>query len=107
MGRRAKNKQGAPEPLEPKVWTTPRKLGKRKADAEAEVDGKASARPTKKSKESNGKVKPKVKAKETGRDKSGPTRGKGTKVVEDESGAVDSVDGWENIENADLKSQAK
>ncbi len=58
MGRRAKNKQPAPEPLEP---TTPsnKKLGKRKAEVD-EDDAKSSQRPTKKLKDLNGKRKEKL-----------------------------------------------
>ena len=43
MGRRAKHKQAAPEPLEPTTLFN-KKSGKRKAD----VDAKSSLRPTKK-----------------------------------------------------------
>ena len=49
MGRRAKNKQAPPEPLEPKISS--KKLGKRKADDE---DSKLSHRPAKKIKDVNG-----------------------------------------------------
>jgi len=50
MGRRAKHKQAAPEPLEPTTLFN-KKSGKRKAD----VDAKSSQRPTKKLKDLNGK----------------------------------------------------
>ena len=46
MGRRARNKQPPPEPLEPKVFLTSKKLGKRKA-----VSDKGNSRPTKKIKD--------------------------------------------------------
>ena len=46
MGRRARNKQPSPEPLEPKVFLTSKKLGKRKA-----VSDKGNSRPTKKIKD--------------------------------------------------------
>ncbi|KAJ7740709.1 NOL1/NOP2/sun family RNA met [Mycena maculata] len=47
MGRRAKNKQAPPEPLDKKEYTSPKKLGKRKAD-----DHQDKPRPAKKSKDS-------------------------------------------------------
>ena len=50
MGRRARNKQPPPEPLEPKVFLTSKKLGKRKADSD-----KGNSRLKKKIKE-DGKV---------------------------------------------------
>ncbi|KAJ7774721.1 NOL1/NOP2/sun family RNA met [Mycena metata] len=49
MGRRAKNKQAPPEPLDKKEYSSPKKLGKRKAD---NVDLEDKPRPAKKSKDS-------------------------------------------------------
>lgn len=92
MGRRAKNKQGAPDPLEPKVWTTPKKSGKRKAAADVDVDGKTSARPAKKIKDSDGNVKPKPSTKPK-------SSGKGKNAVKDLSDGDDSGDGWEDVES--------
>lgn len=98
MGRRAKNKQSAPEPLEPKVWPTPKKLGKRKADVD--TDDKPSARPLKKIKEANGKGV----LKQTASQKDKEKKSKQVIVGEDE----DSADGWEDVEDeVDLKAQAK
>jgi ribosomal RNA methyltransferase Nop2 len=57
MGRRAKHKQSAPEPLEPKTQFN-KKSGKRKAEVD-EDDGKSGQRPTKKLKDLNGKRKEK------------------------------------------------
>lgn len=90
MGRRAKNKQGAPEPLEPRVFTSPKRLGKRKAE-----DGeKTAARPVKKVKDLNGNVKSKA---------SQGNKGKG-KLATDGN----LSDGWEAVEDdADMKAKAK
>ncbi|CAK5277738.1 unnamed protein product [Mycena citricolor] len=83
MGRRAKNKQGPPEPYDPEKYAFSKKLGKRKAD-----DSEERARPAKKSKESGAtnasKLKPKAKpAKKASRPK--PTEDSG------------SGDGWEDV----------
>ncbi|KAJ7489812.1 NOL1/NOP2/sun family RNA met [Mycena galericulata] len=58
MGRRAKNKQAPPEPLDAKEYSSPKKLGKRKA-----VDTADRSRPAKKSKDTakSLKSKPQVK----------------------------------------------
>lgn len=94
MGRRAKGKQGAPEPLEPKVYS-PSKLGKRKADTEE----KAAPRPAKKVKDSDGKSKPKSSKKAK---VSFATKGKTRKGKTADS---DDADGWEDVD--DLKAQTK
>ncbi|KAK0228443.1 NOL1/NOP2/sun family RNA met [Armillaria fumosa] len=99
MGRRAKNKQGAPEPLEPKRVDLSRK---RKAGNDLN-DKETGPRPPKKLKET-GHVKPKskssikVKAKESVKAKETPTKGKQKTRADSES-----LDGWEDVEGqADL-----
>ncbi|KAJ7156073.1 NOL1/NOP2/sun family RNA met [Mycena crocata] len=83
MGRRAKNKQAAPEPLDKKEYTSTKKLGKRKADAD--LDDKP--RPAKKSKDSaSGKSKSKPKS-----SKGGPR----VKFADD----ANSSDGWEDVQD--------
>jgi 25S rRNA (cytosine2870-C5)-methyltransferase len=84
MGRRAKNKQSAPEALEPKIFPTSKKLGKRKADSD-DVDRKSNSRPTKKIKELDGKGKQKSLSK-----------GK-TRTVENLSDEDEDL-GWEAVE---------
>lgn len=81
MGRRARNKQPPPEPFEPKVFITSKKLGKRKADSD-----KGNSRPTKKIKELDGKAKQKS-----------PLKGKKktAKFLSDEDG---DMEGWEDVE---------
>ena len=85
MGRRAKNKQSAPEALEPKVFPTSKKLGKRKADSDDVDHGKSNSRPTKKIKELDGKGKQKLLSK--GR----------TRTVENLSDEDEDL-GWEAVE---------
>jgi ribosomal RNA methyltransferase Nop2 len=100
MGRRAKNKQAAPEPLDAKIYTSPRKLGKRKADADVETDGKD--RPLKKAKDTAQKTsgekrfkKAKVPASES--TKSAPNKANSKKVVQGDFNGEDSGDGWEDV----------
>ncbi|KAJ7940735.1 NOL1/NOP2/sun family RNA met [Mycena leptocephala] len=82
MGRRAKHKQAPPEPLEKKEYSSPKKLGKRKAE---DLDDKP--RPAKKSKESaSAKSKPKPKSSKTG-----PR----VKFADD----ANSSDGWEDVQD--------
>lgn len=122
MGRRAKNKQGDPEPLTDVNGQAGRpsakKLGKRKAEVEDGGRESASKRPTKKLKES-------VSEKS---EKGGQARkeiNKKTKVAaikkkqkesesESDSGEEDEVmeggssEGWEDVENDfDVKAEAK
>ena len=82
MGRRARNKQPPPEPLEPKVFLTSKKLGKRKANSD-----KGNSRPTKKIKELDGKAKQKS-----------PLKGK-KKTVGFPSDEDDNMEGWEDVED--------
>ncbi|KAG5646680.1 hypothetical protein DXG03_002670 [Asterophora parasitica] len=92
MGRRSKNKQGAPEPLEKKVWPTPKKLGKRKADSDSDLDDKPTARPAKKVKDSKSKA-----ASKRGNDK-GKSTAKNGKAVAKPDSDNDSGDGWEDVD---------
>lgn len=73
MGRRAKNKQAPPEPLDAKQYSSPKKLGKRKADAAPAEKPRA----VKKSKDS------KSKSRVTAHD-------------DDDAGASD---GWEGVQD--------
>ena len=87
MGRRARNKQGVPEPLEQKVFPTSKKLGKRKADSDNVDHGKANSRPTKKIKELDGKA-----------EQRSPSKGK-KKTVEIPSDEDEEMEGWEDVED--------
>ncbi|KAI0082735.1 NOL1/NOP2/sun family putative RNA met [Panus rudis PR-1116 ss-1] len=117
MGRRAKNKQGDPTPIdEPSAngRQSAKKLGKRKAEVE---DESSSRRPVKKAREgdkSKGKsVKPalvggkgatkksKVDAKSNG------SKAKRKPVENDEVVDEGSSEGWEDVEDDDLKAQSK
>jgi ribosomal RNA methyltransferase Nop2 len=84
MGRRARNKQPPPEPLEPKVFLTSKKLGKRKADSD-----KGNSRPTKKIKDVTIEGKAKQKS---------PLKGK-KKTVGFLSDEDDDMGGWEDVED--------
>ncbi|KAF8212344.1 hypothetical protein K438DRAFT_1239349 [Mycena galopus ATCC 62051] len=83
MGRRAKNKQAPPEPLDKKEYTSPKKLGKRKAE---DLDDKP--RPAKKSKDS-------VSAKSKSKSKPSKT-GPRVKFGDDDA---NSSDGWEDVQD--------
>lgn len=130
MGRRAKHKQGAPEPLAEANGQTGRpsakKLGKRKAEFEDDSREPLSKRPTKKAKESEkGKVgksaKSKPSAAETKNgakvkaDKAPSGKKKHKAVEEDEEEQADAeVDeggssaGWEDVEDGgDFAAQTK
>ncbi|KAJ8078664.1 rRNA (cytosine-C5-)-methyltransferase nop2 [Marasmius tenuissimus] len=86
MGHRAKNKQPPPKPLEdPKP--SPKKLGKRKAEA---IEDKPSSRPVKKAKDQ-------VKSKTKGTEKKSKSKSK-----------KQDADAWEDVEDdIDLKAQTK
>lgn len=105
MGRRAKNKQGAPQPLEPFQQSTT-KPGKRKPDTESPI---GASRPNKKLKDVSNKGKgptlPKLKnAASNGK---GKPQGKGHKILK-EGSQSESEDGWEDVEDGtDLKAQAR
>lgn len=92
MGRRAKNKQGPPQPLKTAEESS-KSIGKRKADS----DG-AAARPTKKLKDSKS-VKPSSKSVSF---KSKPEKGK---KQPDDSG--NSSDGWEDVDDDELATKTK
>lgn len=98
MGRRAKNKQAAPEPIEPKAaWTSKKQLGKRKAEAdnEGQDDGKPSPRPAKRVKDLNGKGKEKEKAASKSKPQKTGSKKNKAPVHDDESGS----EGWEDVED--------
>ncbi|KZT26292.1 NOL1/NOP2/sun family putative RNA met [Neolentinus lepideus HHB14362 ss-1] len=113
MGRRAKNKQGAPEPLaDPdSKKSSVKKLGKRKAEPEDEE------RPGKKIKEDKkAAVKEGTKRKVTFADQKKPEgkKGKGANEIVKKNKEVDgsederSSDGWEDVdEDGDLTAEAK
>lgn len=109
MGRRAKNKQAAPEALEPKTWPSPKKLGKRKAETDAETDGKPSLRPAKKTKDSNGRSKSKpLKATQGISPARKPDSKRKGKKAPQSGSDEDSGDGWEDVDgDADLEARAK
>jgi len=96
MGRRAKNRQPSPTPLEPKIFS--KKLGKRKA--EGDHARSSQLRPAKKIKDEKGKsvsVVKKPKSSFTGK----------RKEVESESDSEDGS-GWEDMEGeGDLKKQKR
>ncbi|RPD66283.1 NOL1/NOP2/sun family putative RNA met [Lentinus tigrinus ALCF2SS1-7] len=117
MGRRAKNKQGDPQPLaqaQDNARPSQKKLGKRKAD---EVDSGAK-RPAKKVKESaakpaktpaatKGKEKSALKVAKGKADQPKPKKQKQARF-EDEDDGAGSSEGWEDVdEDSDLKTQAK
>ncbi|KAF9052969.1 NOL1/NOP2/sun family-domain-containing protein [Panaeolus papilionaceus] len=90
MGRRAKNKQAAPVPIEPKESF--KKLGKRKAESNDIDDEKPAARPAKKIKDSN------AKGKDTKKAAGKPVKGKG-KFKKGELPSDDDSEGWEDVED--------
>ena len=98
MGRRAKNKQGAPAPLESTDKQYSKKLGKRKAPAdEDEV-----AHPSKKVKDLDGKS---SKKSQQAKKPVLSTKKSSKKPQKDDSA---SSDGWEDVEDTeDLKTHAK
>ncbi|KAH9842678.1 NOL1/NOP2/sun family RNA met [Rhodofomes roseus] len=116
MGRRAKNKQAPPVPIQD---TTPRpsakKLGKRKADADADVKESIGKRPAKKLRENHelptkpavGKARAGLAEKVT--KPANKPKPKRRKDEEDEEDAeAGSSEGWEGVpEDGDLKAKAK
>ena len=119
MGRRAKNKQGDPEPFAEVQENRPsqKKLGKRKAD---EVDAPAK-RPAKKARDIDGRPSKSVKTvaskgkekgvpKDTAKAKPAKAQAQKKQQVqfEDEDEGAGSSEGWEDVEdNEDIKVQAK
>ncbi|KAF9532271.1 NOL1/NOP2/sun family-domain-containing protein [Crepidotus variabilis] len=99
MGRRSKNKQAAPEPLE--APSSHKKLGKRKADVDLDVDSTL-ARPTKKNKDLDGKWKKSL----TKEPKAKISVKKKTEKPPSSNG--DEGSGWEDVEDDDVtKVEAK
>ena len=121
MGRRAKNKQSAPEPLaEARPNVAPgkpsaKKLGKRKADVEDDAPELSSKRPAKKARESEGGEKKKSAKKNTASAAKGtktstisPGKTKRRKVDEEAEEGGDSSEGWEDVDDKfDVKKEAK
>jgi len=97
MGRRAKTKQSAPEPLHTKVYPTTKKLGKRKAELETD-DRRTHPRPVKKLKDSR-KVN-----NQHGRNES---MANAPKSEDHAASSAVSSDGWEDIEDDYLASHTK
>ena len=120
MGRRAKNKQGDPQPFaqvqENAERPSQKKLGKRKAE---EVDA-PTKRPAKKAKDAEGRpakpIKPaaskgkdKIAVKGDAKAKASAAQGKKKRVeFDDEDEGAGSSEGWEDVEDdGDLKAHAK
>ncbi|KAG6903201.1 rRNA (cytosine-C5-)-methyltransferase nop2 [Termitomyces sp. Mi166 len=90
MGRRAKHKQSAPEPLDNATNLTSKKLGKRKADSDSGTDEAGLLRPTKKAKDQKqNTVSSRLKKFSTKKSKSA------FKPDSDN----DSGDGWEDVDS--------
>ncbi|EKM55378.1 uncharacterized protein PHACADRAFT_255965 [Phanerochaete carnosa HHB-10118-sp] len=122
MGRRAKNKQGNPEPFAEANGQAGRpsakKLGKRKANAD-DAGGAASKRPTKKLKEQEAKLETQKGHAKKGNEKKGRTVPKAPvkkkqEESEDEDEDEDEVmesgssEGWENVDDGyDVKTEAR
>lgn len=106
MGRRAKQKQGAPDARELDNLISSKKLGKRKANDEDENDAPVtrSERPAKKAKDSSAKrEKKEKKPSKKSEKKLTKSASKGKK-----SKAADSDEGWEDVEDgAELGDDAK
>ncbi|KAF7440410.1 rRNA (cytosine-C5-)-methyltransferase nop2 [Pleurotus ostreatus] len=101
MGRRAKNKQAAPEPFEVVPASYSRKNGKRKADErEHEI-----ARPSKKVKDDKKVTKGKPKSILKGASATAPKRVAPKKKA---AGSEDEAsDGWEDVEDEDVETHKK
>ncbi|KAG6854616.1 rRNA (cytosine-C5-)-methyltransferase nop2 [Blastosporella zonata] len=97
MGRRAKHKQSAPEPLDKKTYPTSKKLGKRKADNDSDgEEPKANLRPTKKVKDSKPKV---TTPASSAAKKAGKVVAAKAKPSVKPDSDNDSGDGWEDVES--------
>ena len=95
MGRRAKTKQSAPEPLNPNVYPATKKLGKRKAEPETDADPKTHPRPVKKLKGSR---------------KVNIQRSRKESILNARKNEVSSgisSDGWDDVEDDRLASHTK
>ena len=111
MGRRAKNKQPAPEPLDAKVWQPGKRTSKRKADGDADSKVTEAGRLVKKARKSESgttaeRLEAKVKVK---KQKLVVAGGKGKpKKNADASDDKSSADGWEDLEDGiDLSTHRK
>ncbi|GBE82020.1 25S rRNA (cytosine-C(5))-methyltransferase nop2 [Sparassis crispa] len=110
MGRRAKSKQGNPEPLaelqENAGRPSSKKTGKRKADADGGAKEGVSKRPAKKARgEEKERVHSKGKGKVTGKTEKAKSSAAENKNKHQNS---DEKEGWEDVEeDVDLKAQAK
>lgn len=112
MGRRAKNKQGAPEPLFDAETNahhskpSAKKLGKRKAEAE---DDTLSKRPVKKMKEGGSKKRGAKKGEVVATsNKKGASAESKPQKEDEEDLAEGSGDGWEDVDDEfDVKTEAK
>lgn len=93
MGRRAKHKQSAPEPLDYATNKTSNLLGKRKADSDHGIDESKTEllRPSKKVKDKKQKA-----ASTTSSKRSFTKKSKSSPIPEPDS---DSEDGWEDVDN--------
>ncbi|KAI4527500.1 NOL1/NOP2/sun family putative RNA met [Schizophyllum commune Loenen D] len=99
MGRRAKNKQGPPAPLEDDSHST-KKLGKRKAPADGDIESPKSAKKVKNA-DGKGKSKPVQAGKENSSKKGKKSKAKAADS-DDDAGS-----GWEDVEDDDIKAKAK
>ncbi|KAL1745640.1 NOL1/NOP2/sun family RNA met [Schizophyllum fasciatum] len=99
MGRRAKNKQGPPAPLEDDTRSS-KKLGKRKAPADGDIE---SPKSSKKVKNADGKGK--SKSAQAGKENA-TKKGKKSKAKAAESDD-DAGSGWDDVEDGDLDLKAK
>ena len=120
MGRRAKNKQSAPEPLAAAKVANDRpsakKLGKRKADADVDAKENLSKRPAKKARETDGRVpnsmqgKTQNQALEKGKKLGGKIKSKRRDDEDEDEGEASgsSSEGWEGVEDdEEVRAQAK
>lgn len=118
MGRRAKNKQAAPQSLAPANDASDRpsakKLGKRKADADIDAKESLSKRPAKKARENDERLqkaangKAKTQAVEKGEKLSKSNRRKNQEDEDEDDASSGSSEGWEGVsDDEDLKTKAK
>ena len=97
MGRKAKNKQGAPNPGELDALISGKKLGKRKATDENDAPPAAVERPAKRSKDAS------VKKQKKGKSTKKPLKAAGSKASQkkkvEEAGS--GSEGWEDVEDGE------
>lgn len=114
MGRRAKNKQGDPEPISQDRSARPsgKRLGKRKAEADVDAKDGPSKRPAKKAREHEEKSSRKEQnggktgsiAKEI---KKAASKPKVKRKAQEESEGESSSEGWEGVRDDDIKAPVK